>query len=1241
MSSRVLAEAERASLNLILEDLRYLFDKEEILQDEIDDVLQNLKSEEVKTYIQNLRYGSKPETALRESFIAGKSILLKYLFGEAAPEVRSNGFLDYLVKDEMGRGIALELKPLFEAVVKLDKAGKPILERLKQKKLRPEDHRDQILKYIRKGEVQFVILTDLKDWFFYSKELTPRQFKHFCAIGFFDFVEEYDVIGNLRDYLERKEFESIRYELDKWFLESLKTWVKKLSETEFTVDEKTKLELIIGLVNKFIFVQTLDDYGVIEFNWIRKRWNYHEQMWQRKGKLMVLERFFDELDDWFFLYYDTELFRETILQYIKKDDENIDRLYRNLQLVFGLTYLQVPFRALKGVMQYNFRYIDEDVLGKAYEKFLADVRKEEGIYYTPKYITLYIAENTVGRVFAELLAKIKEKMGKEDFEDVKELVLRFTSIRVLDPACGSGSFLIKAIRIIVKNYRELNQVIENCVKKYSNYMSSLDLPQEIRAKLELLSEIREIVGPRNDRELIARILVRHIHGVDLDKRALEVAKVNIWLEAIKLSPKEFRYDKLPAYTNHILPNLEMNLCTGDSLFGLPHELSIEYLDENHQGDIAKLSDLRSTYMGNPMEPKLIETIESMKREIRKELDEELFRYLESSKIQIVNETRPFHWGLEFWYVFFNKSGNPLNEDSAGFDIVIGNPPYIDYRRVKPLSLHRFFKIAFESSKVPEKYNIYVLFMEKGLRLLSNGGKFGYINPVQWMGSLMALELRKLIFNKYDIQEIDDLSTIGVFEEPTLTNLGLFFIENHEPRESIKVGYKISREHIVKRTIPFTICRKSAMLIGDEKIMMLDPNTHVNQLIKKTDQEVKLLDIVRLEWGTSQSGYGKKKISVDAYKKLEFGKQQQYAPLIQTGDIVRHVILWKGEYIDKSIYSDKKKEQFGQPKIVFSRRAPRMECVYDSDGFYLGKVAFTAEMKRSFDHAFLLGVLNSSVIDFYFKKVYETLHPGGNLRFDIPYIHQLPVALPDEKARAIYAQQIKQAVERIIFLKRSHYGFLRVWNNWSIKLKTNELSLNQILINETKFMRQGEFSKTWTSKATFYPNIEQAVMNKKYKKFRLTGDSEKAILGIYGLGENSTDELAYEIEFKNGELMSHIYFSLLQALKSKAKIKTLHHLFTKTTIPIIKGVNKSSNELTPNIVRKVRDEFEGWLSQNKIGNIEADIVKIDNEIDDLEAKIDALVFKLYDLNEAETKIVLDSLKTPNICQTKILEFFRKL
>lgn len=1324
MSSKALTEDERASLNLILEDLRFLFGKVEILQDEIDGVLQNLKSEEVKSYLQNLRYGSKPETALREAFIAGKSVLLKYLFGAASPEVRSDGFLDYLVKDEMGRGIALELKPLFEAVVKTDKAGKPILEKLRQKKLRPEDYKEQIIKYIRKGEVQFVILTDLKDWFFYSKELTPVQFKHFCEIGFFDFIKEYDVIGNLRDYLERKEFESIRYDLDKWFLESLKTWVKKLSEVDFPkVDDKRKLELIIGLINKFIFVQTLDDYGVIEFNWIKKRWNYHEQMWQRKGKLMVLTKFFDELDDWFFLYYDTELFREKILQYVKKDDENIDKLYRNLQLVLGLTYLQVPFGALKGIMQYNFRYIDEDVLGKAYETFLGEVRKEEGVYYTPKYITQYIVENTVGRVFDELLAKIKEKLEREQFGDVKELVLRFTSIRILDPACGSGSFLIKAIRIIVKKYRKLNQLVEDCVKKYSNYMGSLDLPQEVRAKLELLSEIKEIVGPRNDRELIARILVRHIHGVDLDKRALEVAKVNIWLEAIKLAPREFRYDRLPADTNYILPNLEINLCNGDSIVGLPVELTIDYLKSKHPNNLVKLFDLRKSYLENPANPKLVEEIKCIKCEISKELDEKFKEYLEAKHIpiKIINQTKPFHWALEFWYVFFDEHGNALLEDLRGMDVVIGNPPYIKAKLMNS-TLREFLSATYLSATA--SYDVYVVFIEKSFQLLRKHGLFGFINPSKFAFTDYGLGIRKLIKDEMKVYQFIDFGDAQVFDEATNYTCLLFLQKKKEEGytfrvgrvknratdlavfvENLKVKIEASAEFEENDYEIFT--SSSSNLTVDnwqltpmiqqqllQKIVGVNPRLvdityKIYQGLVITPVEVFALSIIQ-----SLGQYVKvRPIKPEKEGEEYIIERKLLVPILKSSDIKRYFayaknyyVLFPYKYVGKSgqeldvafieetemktkypktfdylntkrhfletrekgrwkgssrWYEYSRAQNFGcHPlvKIITPGISTNANYALDENQYFIDRGSYGIILKDGvkIGYKYLLALLNSKVLDFFLKSTAPFVS-GGYYSYQTKYLNNLPIKMVTDTNQQ---NKIETIVNQIRILKKAYYKFLESWTEWCIQLKNNEYSLEKILADDARFIKTGKFQKAWTSKVTFYPT-DLKTPKKIFKGFKIRGEYKRNLLAIYGLHENDEEELVYEMEFDNRDLMLHVYCSLLEALQSRAKIKTFYHLLTKTTIPIIKEVNRGSNELTPNIIKKVRNEFEDWLRQNKIENVETDIVKIDNEIEDLEAKIDALVFKLYGLEENEIKVVFDSLKTPTIYQGKVFEFFRKL
>jgi len=973
-------------------------------------------------------------------------------------------------------------------------------------------------------------------------------------------------------------------------------------------------------------------------------------MWQRKGKFMVLKKFFDELDDWFYLYYDTELFKEKILDYVKKDEENIEKLYRNLQLVLGLTYLQVPFGAMKGIMQYNFRYIDEDVFGKAYETFLSEVRKEEGVYYTPKYITQYIAENTVGKVFDEVLAKIKKKLEEEEFEDVKKLVSRFTCIRILDPACGSGSFLIKAIRIIWKKYKELVQLIEVYTKKYANYAGTLDLPLEYRAKLELLSEIREIIGPKNDRELISRILVRHIHGVDLDKRALEVAKLNIWLEAIKLAPKEFRYDRLPSDTNYVLPNLEMNLCNGDSLVGLPEEFAMNCLHDKYRNDLIKLCNLRQKYLENPMTPELIEEIEDIKRKIRNALDENFKEYLETKGVptQIINQTKPFHWPLEFWFNYFEK-GELLPSNSTGFDVIIGNPPYGRIKQlIKEKNIKKIYTKYYKATYLHQRgnYNYYKLFIERCFYLLKESGLFSMIFPTAFLGELDSQPLRKLLFENAEILRILQFpERTKVFEDVTQDVMVLVYAKNKKRDYSFEIRTNITREELERL----------------EWLDFLELKVSEIKEISGEDYRIPIFSKPKEEWEILR------KISTFP----PFKGKGPVPPVGEIGEGHLHETFDKeflsekptGNLVVKGIHLDQyfvnldpdgpqprwvRKEAFLNKKPVARNNInylriigrntlnrqirPRLRFTILPSGYIItNAIKYIIRKDESLDYAYIVGLLNSSLLNWRF----ELFSSQNNIRnYEIEN-------LPFVRAEANLQSKISEDVSKIIELKKARYYWLKLWKEWQIKLKTDEISLYELLSEDAKFMKTGEFIKTWSSKATFYPNGGQAIINKKFKKFRLIGDPEKKILRIYGLDENNMDELIYEIEFKNGDLMSHIYSSLLQALESRAKIQTLSQLFAKTMVPLIKEVNRSPNELTANIVRKVKDEFEKWLKEEKIEGIEADIVKIDNQIEDIKAEIDASVFKLYGLNEDEIKIVFDSLKTPTIYQMKVLDFFREL
>ena len=511
-----------------LEDLKLLFKKNEIRAEEIDNILNQLKTEEVKDYLEALRRGTKPEDALKYAFFRRNSIF-EQIFEKLTPEVSlGEGWVDYVIEGRGGRPILLELKSLFTAEFG-KKDGKKYLKRLKQEKLTWTNYKDQIIKYVlgsRRDGIEakeFIILSNLKEWFLFSRNMNPSNCKPFYQTNIFLLFEELKV-QDLWDYLLRKESEAVKFELDKQFFESLKTWVKKLSEVEFTIDDKRKMELIIGLINKFIFIQTLNDYGVIDNGWIQNTWFENERKWAPKGKLKVLEKFFKDIDEFFYTYYDTELFKWNILDYIKKENRNIEQFYRNLMLVLGIAFWQTSLGGFRGIMQYKFTYIDEDVFGKAYEMFLAEIRKEKGIYYTPKYITEYIVENTIGRMMDELVVKIKDALRRNDYKAAENIIRKLISIKVLDPACGSGSFLIKALRAIYKRYKEIEKALEEKASTKTDKITAFILNEPLRLK--------SLLGFGNNREVISKILVRHIHGNDLDRRAIEVAKVTYGLKLL-------------------------------------------------------------------------------------------------------------------------------------------------------------------------------------------------------------------------------------------------------------------------------------------------------------------------------------------------------------------------------------------------------------------------------------------------------------------------------------------------------------------------------------------------------------------------------------------------------------------------------------------------------------------------------------------------------------------------------------
>uniref|UniRef100_UPI002612E6B1 N-6 DNA methylase n=1 Tax=Thermococcus sp. TaxID=35749 RepID=UPI002612E6B1 len=138
-------------------------------------------------------------------------------------------------------------------------------------------------------------------------------------------------------------------------------------------------------------------------------------------------------------------------------DGNITSFMKRIKLILGVEGWRGAFQ--RGLLYYNFRKIDEDVFGKAYEMFLAERRKQMGIYYTPSEITRYMAKRLVKELFGPPKGELLEVLNSKEIDEKRawELARKLASIAIVDPACGSGSFLIKVLREVYAVYDEIEE----------------------------------------------------------------------------------------------------------------------------------------------------------------------------------------------------------------------------------------------------------------------------------------------------------------------------------------------------------------------------------------------------------------------------------------------------------------------------------------------------------------------------------------------------------------------------------------------------------------------------------------------------------------------------------------------------------------------------------------------------------------------------------------------------------------
>ena len=358
---------------------------------------------------------------------------------------------------------------------------------------------------------------------------------------FADFLTRCRETRSVLDAVRRLEDTAEKPELEQQFFEDLKIWFNEFDKVKWTPPELAA-ESIILLINKLIFARTIEDFGLVPYRYTQDEYTRQTKDWEAKGAHRIVPKFLAEFEDFFDEYYDTEIFSARVWERLDKDPANLQRFCDKLNFVLGINTWDQTF-STRGIVHYNYRRIDEDIFGKSYEMFLAANRKDEGIYYTPAGITGPMADSLVNSLAGKLVDEICDAVGSQkcDFKHADKLMAQLAEIRVADTACGSRRFSHQgAPRVSGSNTSALTRPAPGCRKSSSPTTAKCYLA-ELPPNVEAALAFRRRQNLDNRRILIAQILLRHIFGVDKDPGALEVAKTNIWKEAVKLSPADYNY----------------------------------------------------------------------------------------------------------------------------------------------------------------------------------------------------------------------------------------------------------------------------------------------------------------------------------------------------------------------------------------------------------------------------------------------------------------------------------------------------------------------------------------------------------------------------------------------------------------------------------------------------------------------------------------------------------------------------
>ncbi|ECL0624819.1 class I SAM-dependent DNA methyltransferase, partial [Campylobacter jejuni] len=470
--------------------------------------------------------------------------------------------------------------------------------------------------------------------------------------------------------------------------------------------------------------------------------------------------------------------------------------------------------------------ISSSVLGNVFEKLNG---YKEGSFYTPSFITSYMCKESITKVVldkfnaqfdldAKDISELRRSLRKEDKKAQKELL---NSIKICDPAVGSGHFLVSALNVMLSIYDELNLFDEEFYLEVQNdeilitgrkgEFIEYKRPSTPKDKAHLIQQ--ELFHTKKD------IIENNLFGVDINPNSCEITKLRLWIELLKHSFYQ-SFDDENYHDLKTLPNIDINIKCGNSLVSyfetgksLNHYPNIKerinkykrivkdykegfYTDKSHINQ--EIKNLKISFKNFCFADKFKKEMKSFNDKCEKyskkygnflAVDDENLKFFVSANLTLfdfdekeatkefanlkkeydnifnLESNHPFEWRFEFPEIL-DDDGN-----FKGFDLIIGNPPYIRQEELKELKPHlaKNYKVYKGTS------DIYTYFYELGFNVLKDrGGVLSYITSNKYTRAGYGEALREFLLKNVKFLEYTDLNGIKVFDSATVDTSILCF-----------------------------------------------------------------------------------------------------------------------------------------------------------------------------------------------------------------------------------------------------------------------------------------------------------------------------------------------------------------------------------------------------------------------------------------------------------------------------------